>query len=118
YREVAYQWWGQGVTLKSFDDSWVSQGLAEYSALLIEENQKSESAFREIAREAMERALAFESQTSIARAPVELDDQSEAYRSIVFYKGAFVYRMLRMLVGDEKFEAVLKNYYEQYRSIR
>ena len=115
YREVAYQWWGQGVTLKSFDDSWVSQGLAEYSALLIEENQKSESAFREIAREAMERALAFESQTSIARAPVELDDQSEAYRSIVFYKGAFVYRMLRMLVGDEKFESVLKNYYEQYR---
>src|SRR5256714_5675886 len=31
-REVAYQWWGQTVGLKSFDDSWLSQGLAECSA--------------------------------------------------------------------------------------
>src|SRR5262249_11459706 len=32
-REVAYQWWGQGVGLKSFDDIWLSQGLAEFSSL-------------------------------------------------------------------------------------
>ena len=25
-REVAYQWWGQTVGLKSFDDAWISQG--------------------------------------------------------------------------------------------
>jgi aminopeptidase N len=81
----------------------------------LQETQYPESIFRDIARGAMERALAFESQTSITRAPVELDDQSEAFRSIVYYKGAFVYRMLRMLVGEEKFDTVLKTYYEQYR---
>ncbi len=31
-REAAYQWWGQTVGLKSFDDAWLSQGLAELSA--------------------------------------------------------------------------------------
>jgi len=33
-REVAYQWWGQAVGLKSFDDAWLSQGLSEYSSVL------------------------------------------------------------------------------------
>lgn len=115
YRETAYQWWGQAVTLKSFDDAWVCQGLAQYSALLMQEKDASEPVFRDLARGAMERALAFEAQTSISRAPIELDDQSEAYRSIVVYKGAFVYRMLRLIVGEDKFEAILKSYYEQYR---
>src|SRR5262249_46535850 len=74
-----------------------------------------EAAFREYARGAMERALAFESQTSITRAPVELDDQSEAYKSVVFYKGAFVYRMLRNILGEEKFNTILRTYFEEYR---
>lgn len=115
YREVAYQWWGQSVILKSFDDVWLSQGLAQYSALAVLEANASQTAFREVARGAMERAMAFESQTSISRAPVELDDQSEAYRSIVFYKGAFVYRMLRLVVGNETFDKLIKSYYEQYK---
>lgn len=115
YREAAYQWWGQAVALKSFDDAWISHGLAQFSALLMQEQQSSEGGFREIARQAMERALAFESQTSITRAPIELDDQSEAFRSIVFYKGAFVYRMLRLILGEEQFATLLKTYYDQYR---
>jgi len=36
-REVAYQWWGQTVGLKSFDDAWLSQGLAEWSAFTYRE---------------------------------------------------------------------------------
>src|SRR6266550_8455291 len=36
-REVAYQWWGQSVGLKTFDDAWVSQGLAEWSAFALRE---------------------------------------------------------------------------------
>src|SRR5262249_42576029 len=42
YREVAYQWWGQAVALKSFDDAWISQGLAQYSAMAVQESQSSE----------------------------------------------------------------------------
>jgi hypothetical protein len=37
-REAAYQWWGLTVGLKSFDDVWLSQGLAEYSAFTLREN--------------------------------------------------------------------------------
>ena len=38
-REAAYQWWGLTVGLKSFDDAWLSQGLAEYSAFTLRESQ-------------------------------------------------------------------------------
>jgi aminopeptidase N len=38
-REIAYQWWGQTVGLKSFDDAWLSQGLAEWSAFAFRETR-------------------------------------------------------------------------------
>ena len=113
-REVAFQWWGQAVALKSFDDAWLSHGLATYAYLLVEESRRNEAELRELARDFLERALAFESQSSLRRAPAELDDQSAAYRSIMFYKGAFVFRMLRILLGDETFFRLLTTCYAQY----
>ncbi len=113
-REVAFQWWGQGVLLKSFDDAWLSHGLGTYAYLLVEETRRNEGEFRELVRDFLERALAFESQSSLRRAPAELDDQSAAYRAIMFYKGAFVFRMLRGLLGDETFFRLLTTCYDQY----
>src|SRR3989454_11669372 len=107
-REVAYQWWGQTVGLKSFDDSWLSQGLAEWSSFAYREANLSGGALDAAQREQQERALTFEQTASIARAPSALDDQSAAYQSIVFYKGAMVYRMLRETIGKEKFDRLLR----------
>jgi len=114
-REVAYQWWGQTVGLKSFDDSWLSQGLAEWSAFAFREATLTGGALEATQREQQERALTFEQTASIARAPGALDDQSAAYQSIVFYKGAMVFRMLRETLGKEKFDRLLRTYLEQYR---
>ncbi|MFN2454653.1 MAG: M1 family metallopeptidase [Pyrinomonadaceae bacterium] len=114
-REVAYQWWGQTVGLKSFDDAWLSLGLSEWSAFALREKTLSSSALDAAQREELERALSFEQTASIARAPSALDDQSAAFQSIVFYKGAVVFRMLRDTLGKEKFNALLRSFLEQYR---
>lgn len=114
-REVAYQWWGQAVGLKSFDYAWLSQGLAEYSSVLYRESQQSPAEFHETLSEIIELALAFEQEASISRAPAQLNDQSPAYRSVVFYKGAYVYHMLRTTIGDDKFFNLLKTYYSTYK---
>ncbi|HKY26689.1 MAG TPA: M1 family aminopeptidase [Pyrinomonadaceae bacterium] len=114
-REVAYQWWGQTVGLRSFDDAWLSQGLAEWSAFAFRESSLSAGALDLAQREEQERALTFEQTASIARAPSALDDQSAAYQSIVFYKGAMVFRMLRETIGKEKFDALLREFLQQYR---
>lgn len=114
-REVAFQWWGQSVGLKSFDDAWISQGLAEWSAFALREATLSGGALDAAQRDEQERALTFEQTASIARAPSALDDQSSAYQSIVFYKGAMVFRMLRETIGKEKFAQVLRTFFEQYK---
>src|SRR6266536_3209644 len=115
-REVAYQWWGQTVGLKSFDDAWISQGLAEWSAFAYRESTLTAGALDAAQREQQERSLTFEQTASIARAPSALDDQSAAYQSIVFYKGSMVYRMLRETLGKEKFGQLLAQFLNQYRN--
>ena len=114
-REVAYQWWGQAVGLKSFDDAWLSQGLAEYASVLYRESRESAAEFHETLSEIIELALAFEQEAPIARAPAQLNDQSPAYRSVVFYKGAYVYHMLRTTIGEEKFFELIKTYYSTFK---
>lgn len=115
-REVAFQWWGQTVGLKSFDDAWISQGLAEWSAFALREATLQGGTLDAAQRDEQERALTFEQTASIARAPSALDDQSAAYQSIVYYKGAMVFRMLRETIGKEKFNELLSRFLEQFRN--
>ena len=115
-REVAYQWWGQTVGLKSFDDAWISQGLAEWSAYSLRESTLTGAQLDAAQRDEQERALTFEQTSSIVRAPASLDDQSAAYQSIVFYKGAMVFSMLRETLGKEKFGQLLARFLEQFRN--
>ena len=115
-REVAYQWWGQSVGLKSFDDAWISQGLAEWSAFALRESILNGAQLDSAQREEQERALTFEQTSSIVRAPSALDDQSAAYQSIVFYKGAMVFRMLRETMGKQQFTQLMRKFLEQFRN--
>jgi tetratricopeptide (TPR) repeat protein len=110
-REVAYQWWGQAVGLHSFDDSWLWHGLAEFSTLLYQKDNTNESQYTQIMQAELEKALAFEQSASIKQAPIDLEDQTPNYRSIVFCKGALVFNMLRQLMGEEKFDKMLRDYY-------
>ncbi len=115
-REVAYQWWGQSIGLKSFDDAWISQGLAEWSAFALRESTLNGAQLDAAQREEQERALTFEQTSSIVRAPAALDDQSAAYQSIVLYKGAMVFRMLRETLGKDQFNDLLRQFLDQYRN--
>jgi aminopeptidase N len=114
-REIAYQWWGQTVGLKSFDDAWLSQGLAEWSAFAFRETSLTAGGLDAAQREQQERALTFEQTASIARAPSALDDQSAAYQSIVFYKGSMIFRMLRETIGRDNFDRLLRTFLDTYR---
>jgi Aminopeptidase N len=114
-REAAYQWWGMTVGLKSFDDAWLSQGLAEYSAISLREVGASNAKLEQMQRELLEKALTFEQTASLLRAPSVLDDTSTAYQYIMFGKGAMVFRLLRETLGDAKFTQLLRTYLQQFR---
>jgi len=114
-REAAFQWWGLTVGLKSFDDAWLSQGLAEYSAFSLRESTMNGAQLENIRRELLEKALTFEQTASLLRVPANLDDQSTAYQYIMFAKGAFVFKLLRDTLGAQKFDQLLKTYIQEYR---
>ncbi len=114
-RETAYQWWGATVGLKSFDDAWLSQGLAEYSAHALRESQMSGAQLDNLRRELLEKSLTFEQTASLLRTPAALDDQSTAYQYIMFSKGAFVFKLLRDTLGEQKFNQLLRTFLEKYR---
>ncbi len=114
-REAALQWWGLTVGLKSFDDAWISQGLAEYSAFALRESTMSGAQLENLRRELLEKSLTFEQTASLSRTPATLDDQSTAYQYIMFGKGASVFRLLRDTLGEQKFNQLLRNFLQQYR---
>lgn len=114
-REAAYQWWGLTVGLKSFDDAWLSQGLAEYSAFTLRESEADEPRRESLRRELLEKALTFEQTASLLRAPATLDDQSAAYQYIMFGKGPFVFKLLRDTLGEQKFNTLLRTFLNEYR---
>jgi aminopeptidase N len=114
-REIAYQWWGLTVGLKSFDDAWLSQGLAEWSSFAFRETKLTGGQLDTAQRDMLERALMFEQSASVARAPSTLDDQSAAYQAVVFYKGAMVFRMLRETIRPAKFDQLLSRFLGEFR---
>jgi len=114
-REAAMQWWGLTVGLKSFDDAWLSQGLAEYSAFSLRESSLTGAQLDNLRRELLEKSLTFEQTASLVRAPSNLDDQSTAYQYIMYAKGAMVYKLLRDTLGDQKFNQLIRLYLERYR---
>ena len=114
-REVAYQWWGVTVGMKSFDDAWLSQGLAEYSAYSLRESMLDGAKLDGLRRELLEKALTFEQTASLARVPATLDDQSTAYQYIMYAKGAYIFKLLRDTLGDQKFDQLLRTYLQEYR---
>lgn len=114
-REAAYQWWGLTVGLKSFDDAWLSQGLAEYSAYALRESTLDGAKLDGLRRELVEKALTFEQTASLLRAPANLDDQSVAYQYIMYAKGALVYKLLRDTLGTQKFDQLLRTHLAENR---
>jgi len=114
-REAAIQWWGLTVGLKSFDDAWLSQGLAEYSAFSLRETELDGAKLDALRRELLEKSLTFEQTASLLRAPANLDDQSIAYQYIMYAKGAFVFKLLRDTLGEQKFNQLLRTYLQEFR---
>lgn len=114
-REAAFQWWGLTVGLKTFDDAWLSQGLAEYSAYSLRESQLTGAKLDLLRREFLEKSLTFEQTSSLGRTPANLDDQSIAYQYIMYGKGAFVFKLLRDTLGEQKFNNLLRKYLADFR---
>lgn len=113
--EVAHQWWGNIVSSAGYQDEWLMEALANYSALMWLEKKKGTRAMEaslEGYRDDLTRVGANGKPVESA-GPItwgfRLDSarETDAWRAITYEKGAWIFHMLRRRLGDERFFKML-----------
>ena len=127
--EVSHQWWGHTTTYESYRDVWIIEGLATFSGLWFYElSVKDRKAVKNMLK--FYRELIFDGygarQVGAKAGPMTIgyrlsSSKSSDYWNIVYYKGAYVFHMIRYLLHDYKtgsddaFAAYLKDLVQTYR---
>jgi hypothetical protein len=122
--EVAHQWWGNGVQQGSYRDKWLSEGLAEFSALwyLQTERKRNDDYFHFLDDYAADIRGDKDDAGPIWIGYRTASPKVErGYQVMIYEKGAWVFHMLRTLMidlgtmGEDRFKATMRDYYATYR---
>lgn len=112
--ELAHQWFGDSISVRTWRDIWLNEGFATYvSALWIEHKYGTEPFDKLMASW----GKFISDPDVIARAPLIGDPGARSIFDLnVYYKGAWTLHALRLKVGDEMFFQILRTYYTQYKT--
>jgi hypothetical protein len=124
--EVAHQWWGNQVASTGYQDEWLMEALANYSALMLLERRKGARAVDAVLEIFREHLLAKTAagKTVEATGPIRLGlrlESSEApgaWRTITYEKGTWILHMLRRRLGDAAWKQLLGRIAGEYRGRR
>ncbi|MFQ6068933.1 MAG: M1 family metallopeptidase [Candidatus Aminicenantales bacterium] len=113
--EIAHQWWGQGVTWASYRDQWLSEGLAQYSAVLYLSEKRGERTLNQILRK-----FSNWTEKKTQWGPVSMGSRLsyfdfDAFQTIIYNKTSLVLNMLREILGDELFFKGTSNFFAAHK---
>jgi aminopeptidase N len=113
--ELAHQWWGDLITLRSWAHTWLNESFGTYSDYLYHRYEKGDD---EGAVNLLGKLNAYlrEAKTRYIRPIVSdrYDQPGDMFDSHTYPKGARVLHMLRSLVGDEPFFKTLSHFLHRY----
>lgn len=120
--EVAHQWWGNLVIADSYQDAWLMEALANYSAMMFLEKKKGPRALETELEDCRTHLLGKEpsGKTRESVGPMtwgyrlQSSQSPDAWNHIVYEKGAWVIHMIRRRLGDERFAAMLRAICRRY----
>lgn len=113
--EAAHQWWGDLITLRSWEHTWMNESFATYSDYLYTRAVKGEekgaldlegkkNQYLREARERYKRPIVFS----------HYNEPQDNFDSHTYPKGAIVLHMLRYQLGDEAFFRVLSQFLHKF----
>ncbi len=104
--QMARQWWGNTVSAATRNHLWITNGLARYTEVLYLENTVGTGAMETENHDLYIEALTVDQPPLIQSA--RLEDYSPEFNAATAGKGAAVYNMLRMVMGDKVFGDFVK----------
>ena len=110
--ELAHMYWGDWVTCRTFDDTWLNEGFATFSEALVMERYVGKEAYRQHIHGDMRGTVAAnddEWQLPLVGAAT-VNHHTNNYPGIIYGKGAAVLAMLRSYLGDSLFFEALRTY--------
>jgi len=114
--ETAHQWWGDLVLWKSYRDQWFVEGLANYAALLVLE-QQNPAHFRQVLEKYRNDLLSKNKDGEWLRdaGPVTLGPRlisshfPAGYEAISYERGTWLFHMLRCMLRDSEVASRSRN---------
>jgi hypothetical protein len=105
--EAAHQWWGDLITWATYRDQWFSEGLANYSALMMLQ-QKNPEGFRLLLEKYRQDLAGKNKDGNFPKdaGPVTLGNRllsshfPEGYEAISYGRGTWLFHMLRSMLQD------------------
>ena len=108
--EMAHQWWGHHIGWGTYRDQWLSEGFAEFSAVLVSQQthgMKKYVTYWEKARDHLFKKWPGNAYANWEVGPINMgwrlpagERQVGAYSAVVYTKGAYVLHMLRMMMRE------------------
>ena len=106
--ELAHQWFGNSISVKSWSHIWLNEGFATYAYALWRERHDGKAAYLEAIRK-FDRGE-FPGSVFIN----DSKDNDKLFSGTTFYKGAWVLHMLRHVMGDALFFRALRRYVQTF----
>ncbi|HUJ21778.1 MAG TPA: M1 family aminopeptidase [Bryobacteraceae bacterium] len=120
--ETAHQWWGNIVTTSGYHDDWLTEALANYSALLYLEKSQGrqllDSALNRYRKQLLDKGE--RSQTIESTGPIVLGSRLQtsqaplAWTRILYGKGSWIMHMICSRMGEERFMSLLGELRRRY----
>ena len=113
--ELAHEWWGNGISAGSWSDFWLNEGLVQFLVAAFKERRFGRAEYdREMVlfKESIQRQLKKTpvlAEVSPQRA-ISFEQFSKQHRRVAYSKGAYIFHMLRLELGDAIFWQGLKRY--------
>lgn len=116
--EIAHQWFGNLVTMDTFNDLWLNESFTTFVAARMEERLKLRS--DPWAEFCIRTASGYFIDSLRSTHPVQLHlrDPSEISQStdeITYFKGANIVRMIERFLGEDTFRAGLRVYFDRFQ---
>ena len=117
--ETAHQWWYNAVGSDQLNSAWLDEGLTEfctyYYYYLVGDRTMFTSAMQSISRSysafsALKPTVGFDGRMNRHLTTYLTEGE---YVAVTYYKGALLFDTLHTLVGDKKFQAAMKCYFER-----